>query len=220
LKNIANSFTPQPETAALYPFLSSSPDLSAPAGQVGLSGLIDSVYANLFAHAADADGKAYWTAQITDGSIALGAAVLTIANGALGSDKIMLQNKLTVAQDFTGQTAQAQIGLSTGFSGLPASFLAAAKNVLSGVDGTALNDDSVTAAKAATARYVASASVPALAATQAAIAAFLSGGSEQVAPTVVDWGATTSLSEPLYGSSLMLATGTLALAGGFWDNSR
>ncbi len=51
LTNIANSFTPQPETIALYPFLGENLDLTTPAGQAGLNAFISSLYMNLFGHA-------------------------------------------------------------------------------------------------------------------------------------------------------------------------
>ena len=58
LTNIANSFTPQPETYALYPFLATpNLNLNSPAGQAGLTTFINSVYENLFSRAPDATGR-------------------------------------------------------------------------------------------------------------------------------------------------------------------
>ena len=82
----------------------------------------------------------------------LGAAALAIANGATGSDAIELQNKIAVALDFTTRTSAAGIGAS---GTLPSSFLPAARNVLTGVDGASLNDASVTAGMNATTTYIA-----------------------------------------------------------------
>src|SRR5580658_1358049 len=98
LTNIADSFTPQPETLALYPFLANvGTNLTTPTAQAGLATFIASVYENMFDRAADTNGAAYWVGQITSGAVGLGAAVLDIANGALGNDSIELQNKITVA---------------------------------------------------------------------------------------------------------------------------
>jgi hypothetical protein len=141
LTNIANSFSPQPETAALYPFLiNPNPNYSDPKVQAGLTTFVESVYENLFDRAADSGGLAYWTGEIKSGVLGLGAAVLVIANGARGSDAILLQNKIAVALDFTNLTSAANIPVTS-------SFLAEAKIILSGVDGVSLNDSSVTAAE-------------------------------------------------------------------------
>ena len=153
LTNIANSFTPQPETIALYPFLGgTNVNLTTPAAQSSLTSLIGAVYVNLFGHTADPGGAAYWLGQITNGAVGLGAAILAIANGATGTDGIELQNKIAVALDFTTRTDAAGLGVA---APLPASFLTAAGGVLSGVDGTSLNDPSVTAGMDATTAYIA-----------------------------------------------------------------
>jgi probable HAF family extracellular repeat protein len=150
LTNIANSFTPQPETIALYPFLSNPhPNYSDPAVQAGLGTFIGNVYGNLFGHAADSGGLAYWTGQIETGAVGLGAAVLAIANGAQGSDVILLSNKIAVALDFTNLTSAANVPVT-------ATFLAEARTVLAGVDGIFLTDASVTAAEALIAPWIAS----------------------------------------------------------------
>ena len=155
LTNIANSFAPQPETYALYPILS-TPGLNLQSGsaQAALGTFINNVYLNLFGRAADASGRAYWLGQVTSGAIGLGAAALAIANGAQGADAIDVQNKVTVALDFTTRTSAAGLGLG---SSLPASYVTAMHSVLSGVDGGALNDASVTAGENATSAYIASA---------------------------------------------------------------
>src|SRR6202044_2359610 len=129
----------------------SNVDLSSPAGQTGLNNFVDAVYGNLFDRAADAAGAAYWVGQLTTGAVALGAAALAIANGATGADAIEVQNKIAVATDFTSRTGAAVLGET---SPLPGSFLAAARSVLSGVDGTSLNDASVTAGENATTTFI------------------------------------------------------------------
>jgi hypothetical protein len=144
--NLANAFAPQPETVALYPFLGQSDvDLGTPTGQTDLNNFVDAVYGNLFDRAADPAGAAYWVGQLTSGAIGLGGAALAIANGATGADAIEVQNKIAVAMDFTSRTAA---------SPLSSSLLAAAKDVLTGVDGTSLNDASVAAGENATTAFV------------------------------------------------------------------
>ena len=152
MTNIANSFEPQPETIALYPFLGGTNiNLNTPAAQTGLGTFINSIYGNLFGHAPDAAGKSYWVGRITSGAIGLGAAALAIANGATGDDAIEVRNKVTVALDFTTRSAAAELGVT---GPLPGSFVTAAGNVLKGVDGTALNDASVTSGENATTTYI------------------------------------------------------------------
>ena len=94
LTNIANSFTPQPETIALYPFLGTpNINLNSPEGQAGLTTFINTLYGNLFGHAPDAAGQSYWVGQLTSGAVGLGAAALAIANGATGADAFEVLNQ-------------------------------------------------------------------------------------------------------------------------------
>ena len=154
LTNIANSFEPQPETIALYPFLGiPNLDFNTPAAQAGLNSFIGSVCGNLLGHGSDPAGMAYWVGQITNGAVGLGAAALAIANGATGSDATDVLNKITVAVDFTTRTAAAGLGTAPP---LPDSFIAAAGDVLSGVDGKSVNDNSVTVGTIATTAYISS----------------------------------------------------------------
>ena len=149
LTNIANSFTPQAETEVIYPFLSNPhPNFSDPTVQAGLATFIGNVYENLFDRAGDSGGVGYWAGQIESGAVGLGASVLAIANGAQGSDAIILQNKIAVALDFTNLTSAANVPTTS-------ALLAEAKTVLAGVDGMSLNDASVTAAEALIAPWIA-----------------------------------------------------------------
>jgi len=164
LTGIANLFAPQAETIALYPFLASflstpNPNLNTPTAQSGLTGFVNSVYQNMFGHAADSAGAAYWLNQITSGAVGLGAAALSIANGASGTDATEVQNKIMVALDFTNRTNAAGL---TGTGSSSTSLLAAARNVLSGVNGTSLNDASVTAGENATTTYISATAQPAV----------------------------------------------------------
>jgi hypothetical protein len=117
--------------------------------QAGLTTFVENVYRNLFGHAADSGGLAYWSGQIESGSVGLNAAVLAIANGAQGSDATILLNKINVALDFTTLTTAANLATTS-------TLVAEAKAVLAGVDGISLNDASVTAAEALIAPWIAS----------------------------------------------------------------
>jgi V8-like Glu-specific endopeptidase len=150
LAEIANSFTPQPETFALYPFLSTpNLNLESPASVTGLTNVVTAIYDNLFDRAPDAAGLSYWVDNLSTGAIPLGEAILAIANGALGSDVTEILNKITVALDFTTRT-----GAAGSLVNAPASLLPAARSVLHGVDSTSLNDASVTAGENATTAYI------------------------------------------------------------------
>lgn len=156
LTNIANSFTPQPETIALYPFLGTPTlNLSTPTAQAGLVNFIDSLFDNLFGHAPDMAGRDYWAAQITSGAVGPGAAALVIANGASGTDATEVLNKIDVALDFTTRTAAAGLDET---QTVPAAYFTATKTALNGVGGMSRDDASVTAAKGATTAYISSAS--------------------------------------------------------------
>jgi hypothetical protein len=153
LTNIANSFAPQAETEAIYPFLSNPhPNFSDPTVQAGLATFIGNVYENLFDRAGDSGGVGYWTGQIESGTVGLGAAVLAIANGAIGSDATVLENKIMVALDFTNLTGAANLGTTLATPAL----VAEAKTVLAGVDGLSFDDASVTTAEALIQPWIAS----------------------------------------------------------------
>jgi len=150
LTNIANSFAPQVETEAIYPFLGNpNPNFSNPTVQAGLTTFIGNVYENLFDRAGDSGGVGYWTGQIESGAVGLGAAVLAIANGATGSDATILENKIIVALDFTNLNAAANVPTTS-------ALVAEAKTVLAGVDGLSFNDASVTTAEALIQPWIAS----------------------------------------------------------------
>jgi hypothetical protein len=187
LTNIANSFTPQPETLALYPFLGTpNLNLNTPSGQAGLTSFVGSVYENLFGHAPDSVGQTYWVGQITSGAVGLGAAALAIANGATGSDATEVVNKIAVATDFTTRTTGAGLGET---ATLPTSFVTAAGGVLKGVDGAALNDASVTAGMAATSAFLAS---PSASKTSTVAASSVTSGD----PTVITVSGSDQLIDP------------------------
>jgi hypothetical protein len=133
LTAIANSFAPQAETLALYPFLASGPlSPSSQADVAGVQALVASVYNNLFDRAVNAAtdaGAQYWVHALLNGQVALGQAVLDIANGAIGSDAQVVLNKVIVSDYFAAATASAGLGVSS----VPAALLAEAHAVLIGI---------------------------------------------------------------------------------------
>jgi hypothetical protein len=131
LQNIANSFTPQSETLALYPFLSTTTlDPNSPTDVSGVENLIDNIFANLFDRAPAEAGMQYWSQQLLSGAVPLGLAILDIANGAQGADANIVLNKVVVSDYFVAEDTAAGIGLT---SPLPASLLPEAHAILLGV---------------------------------------------------------------------------------------
>lgn len=92
----AASFSVQPEATAAYPYLTNPSTHDAGA-------FIDQIYMNIFNHAADAAGKAYWQAQLAANSdpASLGAFILNVISGAQASDAAAITNKVAVATHFT-----------------------------------------------------------------------------------------------------------------------
>lgn len=119
-EQVAQSFFDQSETRALYP-----------AGTTTTQ-KVTSAYQNLFNRLPDAEGLAYWVAQIDSGAVEQSSMLLALINGALGDDAAILEHKT-------------QIGLYFADAGLNDTDWAAA--VMSGVDESA---QSVSEAK----RYV------------------------------------------------------------------
>ena len=90
--SMAASFSVQPETTALYPFLASP----STASQAQITSFIESVYADLFNRAADSGGLAYWDNYLTTNlgnPQAVGAFILAVINGALGTDQTTITKK-------------------------------------------------------------------------------------------------------------------------------
>ena len=88
IDQIAQSFFDQDETKALYPDGTTSDEF------------INSIYKNLFAKSADADGLEYWKKELENGNIPKSKFILAIINGALGEDKTTLSEKQKVSQAF------------------------------------------------------------------------------------------------------------------------
>ncbi len=93
LLDIAQSFSVQPETVALYSFLASGGPPAA---------FLNSIYNNLLARAPDAAGAAYWTAQLAS-SMPVGRVIIDIISGAQGNDILLINNKVAVGQHFVNE---------------------------------------------------------------------------------------------------------------------
>lgn len=90
LGQIAASFAVQPEFNVIYGGLS-NPEL------------IDRIYDNLFDRDPDADGLAYWAAQLNSG-VSPGELMINVISGAQGEDRLKLDNAAIVADQWTSST--------------------------------------------------------------------------------------------------------------------
>lgn len=153
LREIAASYSVQPESTALYPFLANPLVADSTA-------FITQVYQNLFNRAPDQEGLTYWKGELAKAAgdpQAVGAMIINIISGARntpsGQDLTIINNKVEVALDWVQSVSNV-----SGFSyvdangNIMAATEASAKGVLNGVDDTAA---SVTAAKAETDVFVA-----------------------------------------------------------------
>lgn len=93
IAGIAHSFSLSDEYLSLY-------------GGLNNGGLIDAIYANLFDRAPDADGKAYWLAQLDSGT-SPGRLIVDVMSGAQGNDRLIIENAAIVAQDWTSRAPAA-----------------------------------------------------------------------------------------------------------------
>lgn len=88
LDQIAMSFFDQEETQLKYP-----PELS-------VRSFVREVYLNLFNREPDLAGLDYWANAIESGEIHRSVFILAVINGALGTDAVILENKMTVGLYF------------------------------------------------------------------------------------------------------------------------
>ena len=65
------------------------------------SAVVTAVYQNLFGHAPDSTGLAFYVKALTDKTMTVDTMVTYIANGAQGTDKVAYDSKVTVATAFT-----------------------------------------------------------------------------------------------------------------------
>lgn len=138
LAEIAESFSVQAESQAKYPYLA-NPNIASP------QAFITQVYLNLFNRVPDAEGLAYWTAQLESGTD-IGDFILDVISGAVTNpDRAIIENKVEVGVDFALEAAN-QPGFVYNDDAA-----AAAVEVINGVDAT---QASVDAAKAETDAFI------------------------------------------------------------------
>ncbi len=97
---IANFFSDQVETRALYPFFA-NPDSSTP------SEFITSIYQNLFNRDPDSGGLDFWVRVLTDGSVSTGQMIEEIIGGATTNpDLAVVQNKVAAGLYWEDQASE------------------------------------------------------------------------------------------------------------------
>ena len=84
IEEIAQSFFDQTETQTLYPEGTTD------------TAFVTSIYTNLFNRAPDADGLAYWVAELTAGTMTRSVLIEAMKNGAQATDATIIANKATV----------------------------------------------------------------------------------------------------------------------------
>jgi hypothetical protein len=157
LAEIAENFARGAEAVLKYPYLA-TPDVASP------ETFITNIYVNLFNRMPDAEGLAYWAAELADG-YPIGKMVLAILNGAQSEaeggfpDSETITNKLEVGLDWAQAAAELGVGtpgnlIAADVDGElevydPDSFVSAT-TILDGVTG---DEGSVTDAQAAIAEY-------------------------------------------------------------------
>jgi hypothetical protein len=116
-------------TAAVSAEFAKSPEYKdAFAGQTNEQ-IVDTIYKNIFGHAADATGRAFYAAALTEKRITVDLVVKDIAGGAQGTDLTAFNNKVKAAEAFT--TALDTDAEKAGYAGTDA--LKLAKEFIAGV---------------------------------------------------------------------------------------
>lgn len=93
LSVVINPFATSPEAQSLYGQINSST----------IGNVIDAIYMALFNRTADPAGKQYYIDGFMSGRFTPGTIALNILDGARGSDLTAINNKLTIANEFTCQ---------------------------------------------------------------------------------------------------------------------
>ena len=128
IKGLIDAFGTSAESAALYGTVTSNP--------ASVTAFVNAVFENLFDRPPLAAGLSFWTNAIISGQVSLGNAALNIAAGAAANstpqgvqDATAVQNKITVAADFTAElTTPAD---AAAYSGATAA--ASARTLIAGV---------------------------------------------------------------------------------------
>lgn len=93
------------EAAVINAFANSAEatDLYGPINGDTIGTVIDDIYQALFNRAPDAEGKAFYVQAFTNGELTAGNIALAVLNAAQNDDRIAIDNKLVVANEFTAQ---------------------------------------------------------------------------------------------------------------------
>lgn len=89
------------DTSAVSAAFAASTEYQTEYAQITTGGVISKIYANLFGHAPDDAGLAYWIDAINNKVFTIDQAVTKIAAGAQGTDKVAYDSKVLVATSFT-----------------------------------------------------------------------------------------------------------------------
>jgi len=127
--------------AAISADFAKSAEYQAAYNQATFTGVVTQVYNNLFGHAPDSTGLAFYVKALNDKAMTIDTMVTFIANGAQGTDKTAFESKVTVATAFTNalNTPEEIAGYGVADS------QAAAKALLSTIKTTAQATAAVTA---------------------------------------------------------------------------
>jgi hypothetical protein len=152
LSAIAQSYSVQTESTALYPFLA-SPNTASTAA---IDSFIAAIYENLFGRAPDAAGQTYYVQQLQNGQNTVGGTIIAIESGAQASDLLILNNKLVVGDYFDTQIFNNNVQFSQSVA-------------LAALAAVTANASSVTTAEAIISTYIKTAPHASAAASQAEV---------------------------------------------------
>lgn len=97
LSGIIDSFADSAESVALYGNI------------VSTEARIAVIYRNVLGRDPDAEGLAFYTQLVTSGQTTLGNLALDVLNGARNDDAILMEQKLSIAQQFTQKIATGDV---------------------------------------------------------------------------------------------------------------
>ncbi|WP_342116649.1 DUF4214 domain-containing protein [Pseudoduganella sp. OTU4001] len=141
--------------------------------------IIDTIYVNIFGHAADNEGLLFWANAVSTGAMTIDAAVTEIAKGAQGTDKVAFDSKVAAAEAFTAKLVTVEGGVAA-YNGDAANLQA--KIWMAGIiDEASLEASTSDAALNTIVSKVAAAADPLLAASMVAEAAAVAANTDATA---------------------------------------
>lgn len=108
---VVSAFATSPEAVALYGNIDATT----------IGTVVDAIYMAMFNRAPDAAGKKFYVDGFAAGTFTAGSIALSVLNGAAGDDRVAIDNKAQVANDFTQQVdgrllTDAYFGTGSSFS--------------------------------------------------------------------------------------------------------